>query len=242
MSFSTTLTKLLKDRTDEQLTAAERYRDLVSQAAGDGNVTPATIETVLSAAGKSLDDLAGDVAAERERRRNLSVVARRDELLSELGELNAEERGELEQFNQAFRKLQEDHVSAVKLFQSRRASINGEIERCRLAERKLTAGHPRLAEIRSELAALAQQENQLRMMSGRPKTPAEQLHTRVDALNQAFAAGRLDRQGLERAAAKLPDSCEITLIDKRLGDLDARREELTHEQNRIEAELLTLSN
>lgn len=159
MSFSTILGKLLSKDTEARDIAAADYRQLVVDAANDRSVTEAKITTTLTAAGKSLDDLTSDVAAEQRRLRDLSVAARRDEILQALSETNAaivqEDRG----YAADVQRLFTEHGERIAELRARDRQLDEELRLCGNAERRLVATGPdRLAEIAIELRKLEEHE------------------------------------------------------------------------------------
>lgn len=219
MSFASTLNKLLRRDSETRQAAATQYRQLVIDAASDRPVSQTQIEDTLAAAGRTLEQLQADVAIEQERRRNLDVAGCRDELLAELSRISQAERSEAEEFQAQYADVVGRHQAAGAQFRARRAVLNAELDRCRLAERSLTAGHPRLAAIRTELADIRQEESQLRMMTGRPKTPTERYEERVNLLGESLDAGRMTQEMFDHEMDRLrcpdPICCVPKLADYR---------------------------
>lgn len=163
MSFTTILKKLRLADLASRAIADDDYGQLVADAAADRSVSESRIGNVLKAAGKTLADLEKDISAEQERLRNLSVAARRDEVLSALSENNAARIQADRDYASAVEKLLKDHGHRVEELQARDRELSDELRRIEAAERKLiaTEAPDRLAEIDRELRELVNQERRL---------------------------------------------------------------------------------
>lgn len=117
----TAVLEQLKAACAEQIeTTAERYRDLVAQLACDTHLEAADAQAILTAAGKSFDDLSKDVAKFEDRNR-------KRELLDEAAEAEAERRQLLAGIAAAEAKLkasQQEHDRTVAPIKLRLDEIN----------------------------------------------------------------------------------------------------------------------
>jgi lambda repressor-like predicted transcriptional regulator len=161
MSFATVLSKLLNKDTEARVAADCGYLALVIDAANDRNVTEARITATIAAAGKSLADLQAAVGVERQRIADLSVAARRGEILDALHENNQAMIAEDSRYADEVARLFQDHGRKVAELRERDRVLSADLQRVEAAERRLIAGCDRLQQIGEELRDLANKEQRL---------------------------------------------------------------------------------
>ncbi|MHB8973585.1 MAG: hypothetical protein ACYC4N_24385 [Pirellulaceae bacterium] len=202
MGFATTLSKLLEQDSESRVAAGDQYRQLVSDAASDRPVSAAMIEETLAAAGKSLDDLAVDVAAEQLRQSRLRTAGRRDEVLLQLQRVHVALVEEDAAFAASWKRLQEEHATRLRGLTTTERALSSEMDCITAAERRLkVCDDDRLAQITAQLQALSQREQAWSVLYGgvgRSRlsggTAAQRERRAIDERRAALQADRCNRE------------------------------------------------
>lgn len=163
MSFTTILKKLRLADLAARAIADDDFAELVSNCARDLPVTAEQISSMLAASGKTLSDLENAVRNERQRIADLSVAARRSEILDALHENNEAMIAEDSRYADEAARLFKGHGDKVAELRERDRVLSADLERVQGAERRLVdnAGSDRLQQIGDELRELANQEQRL---------------------------------------------------------------------------------
>lgn len=166
MTIPSFLTDLLARRREQRDAAEADYRDLVGRIASGASPADKQIDQVLTATGKTVTDLGCDVGAELERRERIGRVARRAELLAQIGEIHGQMGDRQAGFVAAWSALVTEHQAKMGELTAQEQLLQRELSGCDSAARQLLHGNPRLESIAKQLGQLTIAERALRAAAG----------------------------------------------------------------------------